>query len=164
MPAGPNRKLPAPRSRIDAKTLGLSGRGRHIHSTRPLGATRQFASQSERNAYSAMGGNELAILIGAGTAPAWGAACPSPSVSGLMACPRSFSSALRATALRPQGAKHRWRYRPWDHWGRSMRGNQGSLSSVRSTGVGKDADPRAGAARIRAPALLPWWPRHARFP
>src|SRR5207247_837001 len=90
-------------SRIDAKTLGLSGRGRHIHSTRPLGATRQFASQSDRNAYSAMGGNELAILIGAGTAPTCGAACPSPSVSGLMACPRSFSSALRAHALPPRG-------------------------------------------------------------
>src|SRR5438132_12733736 len=104
MPAGPNRKLPALRSRIDAKTLGLSGRGRHIHSTRPLGATRQFASQSERNAYSAIGGNELAILIGAGTAPAWGAACPSPYVSGLMACPRSFSSALRAKCLTaPEG-------------------------------------------------------------
>src|SRR5205814_9547417 len=117
MPEGPNRKLPAPRSRIDAKTLGLSGRGRHIHSTRPLGATRQFASQSDRNAYSAIGGNELAILIGAGTAPAWGTACPSPSVSGLMACPRSFWSALRATALRPQAAKHRRGYRHLDHSG-----------------------------------------------
>src|SRR5579859_646963 len=86
MPAGPNRKLPALRSRIDAKTLGLSGRGRHIHSTRPLDATRQFASQSERNAYSAMGGNELAILIGAGIDPVCGTARPSPSaVTGLIA-------------------------------------------------------------------------------
>src|SRR2546430_1252657 len=40
-----------------AKTLGLSGRGRHIHSTRPLGAIRQLTSQSERNAYSAIGGD-----------------------------------------------------------------------------------------------------------
>ena len=42
-----------------AKTLGLSGLGRHIHSTRPLGATKQLTSQSERKAYPAMGGNEL---------------------------------------------------------------------------------------------------------
>src|ERR1700716_1145132 len=66
---GPKRKLPAARSSIEAKTLGLSGRGRHIHSTRPLGAISAFTSQSERKAYSAMGGNELAmpLAIGAGT-------------------------------------------------------------------------------------------------
>ena len=40
-------------------TLGLSGRGRHIHSTLPLGATRATDSRSERNAYSAMGGKGL---------------------------------------------------------------------------------------------------------
>jgi hypothetical protein len=51
-----------------ANTLGLSGRGKHIHSTRPLGATRQLTSQSERNAYSAMGGNGL-LTRGSGTGP-----------------------------------------------------------------------------------------------
>src|SRR5258707_12852750 len=59
-PLGANRKAPDARSRMAAKTLGLSGRGRHIHSTRPLGAMRALTSQSERNAYSAMGGNALA--------------------------------------------------------------------------------------------------------
>src|SRR5262252_4585124 len=58
---GPKARLPAPRSRIAANTLGLSGRGRHIHSTRPVGAMRQLTSQSDRNAYSAIGGNGLAI-------------------------------------------------------------------------------------------------------
>src|SRR5215831_19915809 len=124
MPVGPNRKLPAPRSRIAANTLGLSGRGRHIHSTRPLGATRQFASQSERNAYSAMGGNELAILIGAGIGTDVGAACaaalPSPSVMiGLIACPRLSSPALLAT-LPPQAAKHRHRSPALTHAGSSI--------------------------------------------
>src|SRR3982075_297469 len=59
-PLGANRKLPAPRSRMAAKTLGLSGRGRHIHSTLPLGAISALISQSDRKAYSAMGGNALA--------------------------------------------------------------------------------------------------------
>src|SRR5437588_13078958 len=39
------------------KTLGESIRGRHSHSTLPLGATRAHDSQSERKPYSAMGGN-----------------------------------------------------------------------------------------------------------
>ena len=34
-------------------------RGRHIHSMFPLGATSAVTSQSERNAYSAIGGNGL---------------------------------------------------------------------------------------------------------
>ena len=57
--AGPRRKPPADRSRMAPNTLGLSGRGRHIHSTLPLGATRALDSRSERNAYSAMGGKGL---------------------------------------------------------------------------------------------------------
>jgi hypothetical protein len=44
---------------MQPNTLGLSGRGRHIHSTFPDGATRAFTSQSERNAYWAIGGNGL---------------------------------------------------------------------------------------------------------
>src|SRR5438105_1082870 len=44
-----------------AKTLRPSGRGRHIHSTLPLGETSAFTSQSERKAYSAIGGNGLSI-------------------------------------------------------------------------------------------------------
>ena len=49
-PCGPTRKEPAARSRTAANTLGESGRGTHIHSTAPAGDTRQFDSQSDRNA------------------------------------------------------------------------------------------------------------------
>src|SRR5881398_970451 len=51
------RNVPASRSSIAPNTLGPSKRGRHIHSTAPLGATSAHVSQSERNAYSAIGGN-----------------------------------------------------------------------------------------------------------
>src|SRR2546421_3661533 len=51
------RNVPASRSSMAPKTLGPSKRGRHIHSTAPLGATSAHVSQSERNAYSAIGGN-----------------------------------------------------------------------------------------------------------
>jgi hypothetical protein len=49
MSAGPSRNDPAPRSSKAAKMLGLSIRGRHIHSTLPLGATSAATSQSDRN-------------------------------------------------------------------------------------------------------------------
>src|SRR5437764_14536548 len=51
------RNVPASRSSIAPNTLGPSKRGRHIHSTAPLGATSAHVSQSLRNAYSAIGGN-----------------------------------------------------------------------------------------------------------
>src|SRR6478735_3864088 len=54
---GPKRKPPASRSSIEPKTLGESNRGRQSHSTFPLGATRAATSPSERNPYSAIGGN-----------------------------------------------------------------------------------------------------------
>src|ERR1700729_1407269 len=47
------------------KMLGESTRGRHIHSTAPEGATSATVSQSDRNAYSAMGGNALVPVLGA---------------------------------------------------------------------------------------------------
>ena len=47
--AGPSRNRPAPRSSIAANTLGPSIRGKHIHSTLPLGATSADTSQSDRN-------------------------------------------------------------------------------------------------------------------
>jgi hypothetical protein len=47
---GPTRKLPASRSRSAPNTLGESGRGTHIHSTSPLGATSAIVSESETNA------------------------------------------------------------------------------------------------------------------
>src|SRR3954467_1520919 len=53
------RNVPASRSSIAPKTLGPSMRGRHIHSTAPLGATSAVVSQSDRNAYSAIGGKGL---------------------------------------------------------------------------------------------------------
>ena len=51
--------MPASRSSIAPNTLGESTRGRHSHSTFPLGATSATVSQSDRNAYSAIGGNGL---------------------------------------------------------------------------------------------------------
>src|SRR5690349_4508230 len=60
--AGPNRKPPASRSRIAPNTLGPSILGRHIHSTLPLGATSAVTSQSERNAYSAIGGYDETVV------------------------------------------------------------------------------------------------------
>src|SRR4029077_9661195 len=64
------RKAPALRSNSALKTLGESGRGTHIHSTAPLGATRQLDSQSDRNAYSAIGGNGLCPVGWPGPDPA----------------------------------------------------------------------------------------------
>ena len=55
-PSGANRKKPAPRSRTAPKRLGESKRGRHIHSMFPFGATSAPVVQSDRKAYSAMGG------------------------------------------------------------------------------------------------------------
>src|SRR5436190_18482953 len=55
--SGPRRNEPASRSSIAPKMLAESSRGRHIHSMAPLGATSANDSQSERKAYSAMGGN-----------------------------------------------------------------------------------------------------------
>ena len=40
--------MPASRSSIAPNTLGESIRGRHIHSTLPLGATSAVVSQSDR--------------------------------------------------------------------------------------------------------------------
>src|SRR3954463_10559624 len=48
--------MPASRSSSAPNTLGESKRGRHIHSTAPLGATSAPVSQSERNPYWAIGG------------------------------------------------------------------------------------------------------------
>jgi hypothetical protein len=57
--ADPSLNHPACRSSIAAKLLGPSIRGRHIHSTLPLGATSAHTSRSEMNPYSAIGGNRL---------------------------------------------------------------------------------------------------------
>ena len=51
--------MPASRSRIRPNTLGESKRGRQSHSTLPPGAKRQQVSQSERKAYSPIGGKAL---------------------------------------------------------------------------------------------------------
>src|SRR5690349_14703432 len=56
MPKGPSRKVPPPRSSRLPKMLGESNRGTHSQSTAPSGATRAPVWQSERKAYSAMGG------------------------------------------------------------------------------------------------------------
>src|SRR3954447_11292256 len=54
-PNGPKRKLPAPRSSSEPKTLGASKLGTHSQSTDPSGAIRAPVWQFERNAYSAIG-------------------------------------------------------------------------------------------------------------
>ena len=48
MSVGPKRKLPASRSSSAPNTLAESSRGRHIHSTAPLGATSAVVWQSDR--------------------------------------------------------------------------------------------------------------------
>src|SRR4051795_11179420 len=57
MPYGPSRKPPAPRSSRVPKMLGASKRGTHNHSIVPSGATSAPVWQSDRNAYSLIGGN-----------------------------------------------------------------------------------------------------------
>ena len=47
--------------------LGLSGLGTHSHSTLPLGPTSAVTSRSERNPYSAIGGNGLRWLCSGAT-------------------------------------------------------------------------------------------------
>ena len=62
--SGPSRNMPASRSSTAPNTLGESKRGRHSHSTFPLGATSAHVVQSDRKPYSAMGGNGLALTYG----------------------------------------------------------------------------------------------------
>jgi len=68
IPNGPSRKNPAARSSSVPKTLGASKLGTHSQSIAPSGATSALVWQSDRNAYSAMGGNGegAAALCGAG--------------------------------------------------------------------------------------------------
>src|ERR1700728_1650518 len=73
MPAGPRRKPPAPRSRIAANTLGESKRGGQSHSTVPSGATRAEVWQSERKAYSAIGGNAETVVMRSSNGVGWSA-------------------------------------------------------------------------------------------
>src|SRR4029077_17783670 len=56
-PNGPSRNDPAPRSSTMPNTLGASKRGTHSQSIAPSGATSAPVWQSDRNAYSAIGGN-----------------------------------------------------------------------------------------------------------
>src|SRR6266851_5346906 len=104
-PLGANRKAPAARSRMAANTLGLSGRGRHIHSTRPLGAMRALTSQSERKAYSAMGGKALAMWPMEGAIASSGAARLPPLTAGSTGFPRSSMRAFLAM-LRGRGESY----------------------------------------------------------
>ena len=57
MPNGPNRNRPASRSSRVPNTLAESNRGTHSQSTDPSGATSEPVWQSDRKAYSAIGGN-----------------------------------------------------------------------------------------------------------
>src|SRR3954452_20737630 len=68
IPKGAKRKNPASRSSRLPKTLGESKLGTQSQSIAPSGATRAPVWQSERNAYSAIGGNGegAAALCGRG--------------------------------------------------------------------------------------------------
>src|SRR5260370_35913606 len=98
-PLGANRKAPAARSRMAANTLGLSGRGRHIHSTRPLGAMRALTSQSDRKAYSAMGGKALAMWLIEGARASSGTARLPPLTAGSTAFPMALMRAFLSAFL-----------------------------------------------------------------
>src|SRR5215218_4969261 len=80
MPNGASRKLPPPRSSSEPNTLGESKRGTHSQSIAPSGATKAPVWQSDKNAYSAIGGN------GDGAAALWtGDAAGFPSVLAFVA-------------------------------------------------------------------------------
>src|SRR6478735_10036693 len=91
------RKAPALRSNSALKTLGESGRGTHIHSTAPLGATRQLDSQSDRNAYSAIGGNGLCPV-------GWPGADPASSNADMVS---AITNRLASARVRPVTANSR---------------------------------------------------------
>src|SRR2546421_12549117 len=63
------------------KTLGPSIRGRHSHSTLPLGATSAVTSQSDRKAYSAIGGKADPVPNAPAAACVSRAISPCPSLS-----------------------------------------------------------------------------------
>ena len=97
--------------------LGESTRGRHIHSTAPDGATSATVSQSDRNAYSAMGGNALVPVRGSYSrsrmgADGAGAGAGRGFSSGLLTSSRKVGSIERT----PQNAKF---------WSRSLSGAGG---------------------------------------
>src|SRR3954465_13254869 len=68
-PNGPRRKQPASRSSSMPNTLGESNDGTHSRSIAPSGATSAPVWQSDRNAYSAIGGKGegAAALCGGST-------------------------------------------------------------------------------------------------
>ena len=102
---------------MDANTPRPSGRGEHSHSTLPLGATRALVSQSDRNAYSAMGGNGLGPSAASGSNGSCrptDSSSPSPSpVAGVvplvlvivpMVCPASGAGNLPQGRIGGQGS------------------------------------------------------------
>src|SRR3954468_15595951 len=77
MPNGPSRKLPPWRSSRLPNTLGESKLGTHSQSIAPSGATSAPVWQSDRNAYSSIGGNSegaAALCGGAAVLSAVGSA------------------------------------------------------------------------------------------
>src|SRR3954453_21872707 len=86
---GPSRKLPASRSSSVPNTLGASKRGTQSQSIEPSGATSAPVWQSDRNAYSAIGGN------GDGAAALWGRASTVDM--------RGYSTAAGGSGITPSG-------------------------------------------------------------
>jgi hypothetical protein len=70
MPYGANRNVPASRSSRAPNTLGESKLGTHCQSTEPSAATSARVWQSDRNAYSAIGGNGETAPAAGGAAAA----------------------------------------------------------------------------------------------
>ena len=93
MPSGPSRNPPAERSRIEPNTLGESIRGRHSHSTFPLGAISAVVSQSDRKPYSPMGGNGESSAA-ASTGPGVAMSRPYQSSTAMSLAPRSPSALI----------------------------------------------------------------------
>src|SRR3954454_7773411 len=85
-PKGPTRKVPASPSSSDPNTLGASKLGTHSQSIAPSGATRAPVWQSDRNAYSAIGGD------GDGATALWGAGDEASSKVEVITPPRAPSS------------------------------------------------------------------------
>src|SRR6476620_1163660 len=120
MSKGPKRKLPACRSSRLPNTLGESKRGTHNQSTAPSGAINAPVWQSDRKAYSAMGGNgegKAALVVptrappssGRGSAVTDGAVAIGTSSADLAPSDRTArpgaSSAMGDPLGRSQGAR-----------------------------------------------------------
>src|SRR3954454_20047210 len=108
-PNGPRRKQPASRSSSMPNTLGESNDGTHSQPIAPSGPTSAPVWQSDRNAYSAIGGNGggAAALGGAGAASVVRAAAASVAAPGVASVALMTRSTGRASRPRRRRARRR---------------------------------------------------------